>query len=100
MASLVRLSMPTALLFYISFRVSLTCAVMIGGTSEESERVFSSDGCWSWSVDLYSSVYKRAQIFSVSFLSVCISFSSFFISHIFSLVLLCIYVLILYQFQA
>ena len=64
MISLVRLSMPGALLFFISFRVFLTSDVMIGGTSDESELVIFSGGrggggrrgCWSWGVELYSSV--------------------------------------------
>ena len=56
MTSLVRLSMPGVLLFFISFRVFLTSDVMIGGTSDESGLVFFSEGCWSWSVELYSSV--------------------------------------------
>ena len=43
-------------LFFISFKVFLTSDVMIGGTSDESVLVFFSEGCWSWSVELYSSV--------------------------------------------
>ena len=56
MISLVRLSMPGALLFFISFRVFLASDVMIGGTSDESGLVFFSEGCWSWSEELYSSM--------------------------------------------
>ena len=56
MISLVSLSMPGALLFFISFRVFLTSDVMIGGTSDESGLVIFSVGCWSLGVELYSSV--------------------------------------------
>ena len=80
MTSLVRLSMPAALLFFISVRVFLTSDVMIGGTSDESGLVLFREGCWPWIVHLYSSVQKRAQTFSISFLSICTSFSSFFSS--------------------
>ena len=51
MISRVRLSMPGAELFLISFRVFLTFDVMIDGTSDECELVFFSEGCWSWSVE-------------------------------------------------
>ena len=54
--SLVRLSVSGALLFLISFRVFLTSGVMVSGTSNESGLVFFSEGCRSWSVELYSSV--------------------------------------------
>ena len=54
MISLVRLSTPGALLFFISFRVFLTFDVMTGGTSDESVLVIFSGGCWSWGVELYS----------------------------------------------
>ena len=47
--------MPGAL-FFLSLRVFLTSDVMTVGTSDESELVISSEGCWSWSVELYSSV--------------------------------------------
>ena len=43
MTSLVRLSMPGALLFFISFRLFLTSNVMIGETSDESGLVFFSE---------------------------------------------------------
>ena len=56
MISLVRLSMPGALFFLISFMVFLTSDVMIGGISDESGLVIFSEGCWSWSVELYTSV--------------------------------------------
>ena len=52
MTSLVRLSMPGALLFFISFRVFLTSDTIIGGTYDESGLVFF---CF-WSVELYSCV--------------------------------------------
>ena len=55
MISLVRLSMP-GVLFFISLSVFLTSDVIIGGTSDESGLVIFSEGCWSWSVTLYSSV--------------------------------------------
>ena len=47
--------MPGAL-FFISFRVFLTPDVLIGGTSDESGLVLFSEGCSSWSVELYNSV--------------------------------------------
>ena len=75
--------MPGALLLFISFRVFLTSDVMIGGTFDESGLVFFCEGRWSQSVELYSSVFQRAQVFSISFLSVCTSFSSVLMSHIF-----------------
>ena len=56
MTSLVWLSMPGALLFFISLKLVLTSDVMIGGTSGEPGLVFFSEGCWSWSVELYGSV--------------------------------------------
>ena len=56
MISLVRLSMPEVLLFFLSFRVSFTYDVMIGETSNESGLAIFSEGCWSWSVELYSYV--------------------------------------------
>ena len=56
MTSLVRLSMPGALLLCFSFRVISTSDVMVGGISDESGLVFLSEGCWSWSVELYSSL--------------------------------------------
>ena len=56
MTSLVRLSMPGALLFFISFRGFLTSDVMIGGSSDETKMVFFTEGFWSWGVELYSSV--------------------------------------------
>ena len=40
MTSLFRLSMPGALLFFISFRVVFTSDIMIGGASDESGLVF------------------------------------------------------------
>ena len=40
----------------LSFRVFLTSDVMIGGTSDESVLVIFGEGCWSWGVELYSSV--------------------------------------------
>ena len=55
MTSLARLSMPGTL-FFISFRVFLTSDIMIGGASDESGLVIFSVGCWSWDVELYSSV--------------------------------------------
>ena len=89
--------MPGAL-FFISFRAFFTSDAMIGGTSDESGlAMFSGErvgvggwvggggggGGWSWGLELYSSVQKHVQIFNISFLSVCILFSSFFISPIF-----------------
>ena len=56
MISLVRLFVPGALLFFTSLRAFLTSDVMIGGTSDESGLVIVNEGCWSWSVELYSSV--------------------------------------------
>ena len=56
MISLVRLSMPGALLFFISFRVFSTSDVLTAGTSDESGLAIFSEGCWSWSVQLYSYV--------------------------------------------
>ena len=56
MTSLVRISIAGVLLFFISFRVFLTSDVLISGISDEFELVFFSEGCWSWSVELYSSV--------------------------------------------
>ena len=53
MTSLVWLSMPGALLFFISFRIFLTSDFM---TSDVSELVFFSEGCQTWSVVLYTSV--------------------------------------------
>ena len=44
MTSLVRLSMPGAVLFFISVRVFLTSYVMIGGTSDEFGLAFFSVG--------------------------------------------------------
>ena len=70
MISLVRLSTPGAMLFFISLSVFLTSDVMTGGTSDESGfSVIYGEGCWSWSVELYSSEQKHAQIFSISVLS-------------------------------
>ena len=77
MASLVRFSIPGTSLFFISFRIFSTADVMIGCTSDVSGLVFFCEGCRSCSVELYSSAQKRGQIFSISFMSVCTSFSSF-----------------------
>ena len=52
MISLVRLSMPGALLFFISFRVFFTSDVMIASTSNESVLVIFGEVCWSWGVEL------------------------------------------------
>ena len=82
MTSLVRLSVPRALLFFISFGVFLTSDIMIGGISDVW-LVFFHKECLSCSVKLYSSLQKRAHIFSISSLSVCTSFSLFFISYVF-----------------
>ena len=54
----------------ISFRVFLTSDVMIGETSDESGLAFFSEECWYWSVELYSSVQKRADL--QYFISVCL----------------------------
>ena len=45
MMSLVRISMPGALLVFISLGVFLTSDVMIGGTSDESGLIIFSEGC-------------------------------------------------------
>ena len=74
--------MPGALLIFISFRVFLTSDVMIGGNSGESGLVSSSEGCCYWSVELYSSVKKCAQIFSISFLFV-LHFFIFYFTYLF-----------------
>ena len=73
--------MPGAL-FFTSFRVFLTSDVKIGGTYV-SGLVFFCERCQPWSVGLYGSVQKWAQIFSISFLSVYISFYLFFVLDIF-----------------
>ena len=93
MTSLVRLSRPRALLFFLFFRVFLTADPMIGGTSDVSGLIFFCERCRPWSGKLYSSVEKCAQIFSY-FISVCTSFSSFFFFFFFFffLIVLCMFV--------
>ena len=65
MRSLDRLSKLGFLLFFVSFRVFFTSDVMMGGTPDVFELVFFCEGCRSWSVELYRSVQKLAQIFSI-----------------------------------
>ena len=85
MTSFVRLFMPRALLFFISFRVFLNSVIMIGGTSDMSGQA----GILLWGMLVLGcravQFCVKAQIFRISFLSVCTSFSSIVISHIFFL---------------
>ena len=79
MTSLVSLynAKPGAWLFLISLRVFVTSYVIISGKSDESGLVLFSEGCWSWSVELYSFCVKACADlqYVINFLHFCFHLS-------------------------
>ena len=84
MISLVRLSMPGTLLFFISLRVFLTSDVMIGGTFIESGLVVFSEGVLVLEFRTVQLCVKACADFQY-FISVCLYFLffSFYLTYLF-----------------